>query len=183
MLEDIRVFKAAGTDGVVLGILTADGKIDAERTTKLVREAFPLQVCFHRAFDMTRDPLEAFEAVCAIPGITRILTSGHGVKAPSSLAVLKSLLSSASGKGSNGVKSPAILPGSGINASTVHLILEALLPLGLREIHLSAGEWLPSGMIYQPTGMGMGVGGEGEWGIWRTSPERVKEVRRIVDSA
>ncbi len=29
--------------------------------------------------------------------------------------------------------------------------------------------------------MGMGVGGEGEWGVWRTSEEKVRAVRAIVD--
>ena len=29
--------------------------------------------------------------------------------------------------------------------------------------------------------MGMGVGGDGEWGIWRTTEEVVRTVRRIVD--
>lgn len=77
----------------------------------------------------------------------------------------------------------SILPGSGINPKTIGIILDALLPLGLQEVHLSAGSWVPSNMVYRPDGMGMGVGGEGEWGVWRTKEEIVREVRQAVDDA
>ncbi|GBE83111.1 hypothetical protein SCP_0501580 [Sparassis crispa] len=179
MVEDIRVFKEFGADGVVFGILTLDGRIDIERTALLVDEAFPMQVCFHRAFDMTRDPVEALFDISTIPHITRILTSGHGPTAPSGLSVLQTLLTKASGDGAG---MPTILAGSGINVSTVRLLLDTLLPCGLSEIHLSAGMWIPSKMKHKPLGMGMGVG-EGEWGVWRTSEERVSEVRSVVDVA
>jgi copper homeostasis protein len=75
-----------------------------------------------------------------------------------------------------------ILPGSGINAKTVPGILARLLPLGLREIHLSGGHWVPNGMDFKRPNMGMGLGGESDWGIWRTQTDKVKEVRRIVDA-
>lgn len=56
------------------------------------------------------------------------------------------------------------------------------MPHGLREVHLSAGGWVPSEMEYRRLDMGMGVGGDGEWGVWRTSEETVRKVREIVDS-
>ena len=31
--------------------------------------------------------------------------------------------------------------------------------------------------------MGMGIGGNGEWGIWRTDEDRVRDVRKQVDEA
>ncbi|KAJ8473078.1 hypothetical protein ONZ45_g16438 [Pleurotus djamor] len=58
MREDIRAFKRRGARGVVIGILTAEGRVDVDRTKVLVDEALPMEVCFHRAFDMTRDPDE-----------------------------------------------------------------------------------------------------------------------------
>ncbi len=76
-----------------------------------------------------------------------------------------------------------ILPGSGINPATLQDILSALLPHGLKEIHLSAGSWIPSAMRFRKKDMGMGVGGAGEWGIWRTSQSVVRSVREIVDEA
>ena len=76
-----------------------------------------------------------------------------------------------------------ILVGSGVNARTVGPLLKELLPCGLREIHLSGGGWVPSEMEFRREGMGMGVGGDGEWGVWRTDEEKIREVRRLVDGA
>ena len=74
-----------------------------------------------------------------------------------------------------------ILPGSGVSPSTVRTVLEALLPLGLRQVHMSGGRWVPSEARYRKDGMGMGVG-DGEWAVWRTSEERVKEVVEIIST-
>ena len=51
MLEDIRRAKEAGVQGIVTGVLRADGDIDADRTRELIAAARPLQVTFHRAFE------------------------------------------------------------------------------------------------------------------------------------
>ena len=75
MAEEIRFARACGADGVVLGVLTPDGEVDETRTAQLVREAEGMEVTFHRAFDMTRDPRQALEAVIRT-GCRRVLTSG-----------------------------------------------------------------------------------------------------------
>ncbi len=78
MKSDIESIKAIGADGVVIGILRANGTVDVERCTELVDSARPLSVTFHRAFDMTKDPFQALDDVIA-SGCNRILTSGqHG---------------------------------------------------------------------------------------------------------
>ncbi|KAJ3519252.1 hypothetical protein NM688_g9328 [Phlebia brevispora] len=174
MLEDIRAFKQAGADGFVFGVLKPEGRVDLDRTFILAAQAAPLQVCFHRAFDMTRDPIEALRDLKSIPGMTRILTSGHGQKAPSSISVLQKLLRESK-------RVLTIMPGSGINPDTIGPLLESLAPYGLKEFHLSAGEWIQSEMTFRPEGMGMGIGGDGEWGIWRTKEETVRAVRKIAD--
>ncbi|KAI0828852.1 copper homeostasis CutC domain-containing protein [Trametes gibbosa] len=182
MREDVRAFKAAGASGVVLGILRKDGSIDTTRTKSLAEEAAPMQVCFHRAIDMTsQDILSAHFDVSSIPQITRILTSGQAPSAPlpSALPALRTLLRNASRMPS----SAKVLVGSGVNAHTVDLLLAELLPCGLHEVHLSGGSWVPSEMEFRREGMGMGVGGDGEWGIWRTNEEKVRAVREIVDKA
>jgi len=61
MEADIETAKAEGADGVVIGLLTAEGAIDVARSRQLIARARPLSVTFHRAFDMSRDPLEALE--------------------------------------------------------------------------------------------------------------------------
>ncbi|KAI0654480.1 copper homeostasis CutC domain-containing protein [Cubamyces menziesii] len=182
MREDIKAFKEAGADGVVLGILQKDGKIDVARTKTLAEEAAPMQVCFHRAIDLSsQDLLSAHLDISSIPQVTRILTSGQASTAPSPSALphLRLLLRTAS-------RMPSfakVLVGSGVNAQTVGPLLAELLPCGLREVHLSAGGWTPSEMEFRREGMGMGVGREGEWAIWRTSEQKVREVRELVDKA
>ncbi|KIP11138.1 hypothetical protein PHLGIDRAFT_83925, partial [Phlebiopsis gigantea 11061_1 CR5-6] len=182
MLDDIAQFKAEGAMGVVFGALSKEGDVDIGTTIRLLAAARPMEVCFHRAIDMTLDPVEAFRALKAIPGITRVLTSGHSERAPSerSLEILKTFFEMNSTNAHSSFK-PSILPGSGINPKTIGTVMDALLPLGLREVHLSAGAWLASEMIHKPEGMGMGVGGEGEWGIWRTKEHVVRAVRQAVD--
>ncbi|KAI0720042.1 copper homeostasis CutC domain-containing protein [Cerioporus squamosus] len=182
MQADIHAFKDAGADGVVLGILHKDGKVDIERTKLLAAEAAPMQVCFHRAFDMcSQDVLTAHLELSRIPQITRILTSGQAPTAPSpaALPMLRTLIRTASRMPS----AAKILVGSGINAHTIAPLLRELLPCGLREVHLSGGGWVPSEMEFRREGFGMGVGGDGEWGIWRTDEEKIREVTRLVDNA
>lgn len=75
------------------------------------------------------------------------------------------------------IVSTKILPGSGINISTIPILCEALLPRGLKEIHLSGGKWIDGRSAYRPDGMGMG-----DWNIWRTDEEAIRKVRNFVDS-
>jgi copper homeostasis protein len=75
MRHDIAVAKALGAAGVVLGILTPDRAIDRDQTAALIALARPLHVTFHKAFDQTRAPLEALDALIAL-GVERVLTSG-----------------------------------------------------------------------------------------------------------
>ncbi|KDQ63228.1 hypothetical protein JAAARDRAFT_168823 [Jaapia argillacea MUCL 33604] len=182
IIQDVRVFKASGlVAGIVIGVLTSEGCVDIKKTKRIVEEASPLQVCFHRAFDMTRDGTEAFADLSSIDGLTRILTSGLGKSAPSTLPALENLLHLADKQRSK--NQVVILPGSGINPGTIESILDSLLPLGLREIHLSGGSWMNGGMVFRRDGMGMGVDGNGEWGIWRTDQQTIRSLRTIVDQA
>ena len=127
MKTDIALCRELGCDGVVIGLLHPDGRIDRERTSRLVDLAYPMEVTFHRAFDRVRDPLEALEAVVA-SGCTRILTSGLRPAAPEGRDLLKELVRRADGRIS-------IMPGSGIRAANIR---ELALFTGAREFHTSA---------------------------------------------
>ena len=75
MQRDVDLAKRAGANGVVFGILDREGAVDADRTRQLVERARPMNVTFHRAFDMVRDLFEALEMLVRL-GVDRIFTSG-----------------------------------------------------------------------------------------------------------
>lgn len=93
MERDIATAKAAGAAGVVFGLLTPEGAIDAANTARLVRAASPLPVTFHKAFDGAADMFAAFRTLNAIAGISRVLTSGGRATAWEGRDVLKALQS------------------------------------------------------------------------------------------
>src|SRR5580693_6855393 len=76
MLRDVELCRGLGCDGVVIGMLLADGRVDQVRCGRLVETAYPMGVTFHRAFDRAADPFVALEAIIRI-GCERILTSGQ----------------------------------------------------------------------------------------------------------
>ena len=76
MLEDISVAKSLGADGIVSGILKANGEFDYPRMQKLVEQSYPLPFTCHRAFDMCKNPEEAIQQFIEI-GVKRILSSGQ----------------------------------------------------------------------------------------------------------
>ncbi|ESK90940.1 copper homeostasis protein [Moniliophthora roreri MCA 2997] len=196
MVQDIEVFKASGAKGVVFGVLTAEGRVDVNSTKRLVEASLPLEVCFHRAFDMTVSAKEAFRDIMTIgSGVTRILTrfsyslqsdllvthghfnSGQTSLVTEALPMVKELMDLR-----DALDGPIIMPGSGVNAQTAEKILASLYSSGLSEIHMSGGGWIDSRMAHQPEGMCMGVSEVREWCIWRTSNSAVREVRQKLDS-
>src|SRR6266513_3346542 len=66
MRRDVCAAKQQGADGVALGILDVDGRIDAARMRELAELAAPMKVTCHRAFDMSYD---LFQSVADLQNI------------------------------------------------------------------------------------------------------------------
>ena len=137
MKIDVQVCKELGCDGVVLGMLLPDGKVDQERCKQLIALAYPLSVTFHRAFDRTNDMFEALENIIAI-GCNRILSSGGFPNAMDGAKQLKLLIDQADHR-------IIIMPGSGVNAANIATIAAIT---GADEYHSSARQKTPSGMKF-----------------------------------
>ncbi|MCK9601924.1 MAG: copper homeostasis protein CutC, partial [Sphaerochaeta sp.] len=91
MKEDVKLFREAGADGIVFGILTPDGEIDVQRSKEIITLARPCSVTFHRAFDMTRDASRSLETLISL-GVDRLLTSGLEATVIEGLQTLKMLV-------------------------------------------------------------------------------------------
>ena len=145
MLLDISAAKIAGMEGVVAGILKTNGTVDEERTAILVEAAAPMNVTFHRAFDMAKNHDEALETIINA-GCKRILTSGGQQTAPLGIEKLAGLVQKAGNRIS-------IMPGSGINLSNIKQIADST---GARELHLSARSFKHGKMIFRQNLVTMG---------------------------
>lgn len=145
MLADVAALREIGVAGVVVGCLTADGAIDEARMAALVAAAGPLAVTCHRAFDMTRDPVEALEALIRCK-VGRVLTSGQRDTAVEGKALLAALVKQAAGR--------IIILGCG--ALAPDNIGEIRRATGLTEMHFAALKDVPSGMDYRNPKVGMG---------------------------
>ncbi|HEU4634574.1 MAG TPA: copper homeostasis protein CutC [Edaphobacter sp.] len=95
MREDLLHARSLGASGFVLGALHRNFKVDMERTRELVELAAPLEVTFHRAFDLTPSLEDALEDVIAA-GCRRILTSGGEADVVAGTANLRRLVERAS---------------------------------------------------------------------------------------
>lgn len=144
MERSVAVATECGMDGVVLGILKKNRRVDLRRTRRLVDLARPLPVTFHRAFDEVPDFTRALEAVIQT-GAARILTSAGAKTALQGAAKLAELVAAARDRVS-GVGSPVqpdriiIVPGAGITAPTIAQVVQKT---GAIEFHAGLGSVLP----------------------------------------
>ena len=126
MLRDAELLLRHGADGLVFGVLTADGQVDVARCRALVQIANGKQAVFHRAFDVTPDPLSALDTLIDL-GVTRVLTSGQQASALAGAANIARFIEHAG-------EQIEILPGGGINSANVR---ELITHTGCTQVHAS----------------------------------------------
>ncbi|MFM8347334.1 MAG: copper homeostasis protein CutC, partial [Bacteroidota bacterium] len=165
MKSDIMAAKRMGMDGVVLGILDDQGRIDVERCRELILLAKPMQVTCHRAFDHTPDPMDALEA-CIAAGFDRILTSGRALSALQGKELLARLVQAADGR-------IIILAGVGINGENV---AEIVRTTGVGEVHFSARVWRESDAERHNPGITLVDHLPSDNGLFIADPDRIRAV-------
>lgn len=170
MKEDVKICRTLNCDGVVIGILKADGSIDKERCRELVELAGPMGVTFHRAFDMSNDLFTALEDVIDL-GCERILSSGGEASALLGAGVLSALISQAGGRIS-------IMPGAGINTANIAGLIRQT---GAKEFHASARKAVKSKMQFRNPRLNMGAAGD-EFSFDLTDTDTVKTLIELANS-
>ncbi|KSU49444.1 copper homeostasis protein [Exiguobacterium indicum] len=76
IITDIDLIRELGAAGIVVGSLTADGRVDEGFLGRIIKHKGELSLTFHRAIDSSRDIFEAAEVLADFPEVDRILTSG-----------------------------------------------------------------------------------------------------------
>lgn len=127
MKEDIEQCFQLGCDGVVIGLLNADGSVDEARTAALVQSAGRMDVTFHRAFDRVADPVDSLKKIIAT-GCKRILTSGLYQQSVDGIYNLRNLVQWAQ-------EDITIMVGSGVHSGN---IVQLAKETGAKAFHSSA---------------------------------------------
>ncbi len=124
MCNDIVATRALGVDGIVLGPLHSDHKIDTQLLADFIQLARPMKVTFHRAFDQTPDMFIALETLLSL-GVDYVLTSGQSPTAIAGVHHLQAMHERTNGK-------LTILAGGGVRG---HNVRDLIARTGVREVH------------------------------------------------
>ena len=171
MQEDIRHARNLGADGLVLGILNEEAGVDIARTAALVRLAEPLPVTFHRAIDMTRDPVSALEAVKET-GARRVLTSGGAERVTEGLDTVARMVAATG-------NTLTVMAGSGINPKTIAAVAAAT---GVMEFHAALRTSFSSPVRFRKEDVTMGDLPDREYQRFVVEEERVRALRAALES-
>jgi copper homeostasis protein len=172
MRMDVEAVRSSRVDGIVIGLLTADGNIDKDRTNELITLARPMSVTFHRAFDVCRDPLAALEDLVEL-GVDRVLTSGQQKDAVSGAAKIKEVVDAAGDR-------IIVMACGGIDETNIREISDKT---GAREFHFTAFEEIESQMEHRNETVTMGsADAPAEYSRRVTSSEKVAEVIKALSS-
>lgn len=170
MCEEICMFRELGANGVVIGALTPDGTLDLEKMEALIGSAGGMGITLHRAFDMTRDPVETLEQAVAL-GCGTILTSGQERNAAAGKDLLKILHEIAADR-------IDIMAGGGVRKENIQEIHDAA---GIRTFHTTGRKGVvDSGMRYRKATVSMGLPSLSEYDIWQTDEEEFRQCAQLV---
>jgi copper homeostasis protein len=165
LLAEVEAVKAMGVEGIVVGMLLPNGRIDVPRMQELVRAAGSMNVTFHRAFDRIRDLAQGLEDLKQT-GCNRVLCSGLAANALEGVANLNFLCKNAGAD-------ITIMPGGGIAAANVLTIAKRT---GATEFHFSAIKTVSGKMSFHPAW----AGGDPPK-TWVPAPEKVLEIKQLLE--
>ncbi|RYE18496.1 MAG: copper homeostasis protein CutC, partial [Sphingobacteriaceae bacterium] len=167
MKADVQQCRDLGCDGVVFGILKADGEVGIERCLELKKLSGNMGCTFHRAFDRCKNPFKALEEIIEM-GFERILTSGMENSAVKGASMISTLIKQAAGRIS-------IMPGAGIRPENLQQLIDQT---GATEFHSTAKSKVESKMLFREIKTGTF---EEEFLTEETDAEIVRQLVEIAD--
>jgi|688.fasta_scaffold541706_2 copper homeostasis protein len=170
MIRDIQRMKEIdGVKGFVIGALKPNGEIDIDTCKRLLEVCFPLQVTFHRAFDVCAHPEKALEQIIEM-GFHVLLSSGQESSALKGIELLKNLSNQAANR-------ITIMPGAGINETNI-----AELKPYFNSFHMSLRSLKESPMLYRKSNLKMSsISRDDDCAYFICDKNKVKLVREILN--
>lgn len=156
MLRDVRAVKEAGANGIVIGMLNANGEIDRDGLSRAIDAADGMAVTFHRAFDETRDLRAALDVLLGFDAVTNVLTSGGKASVLNAQPTIQELVKQAAGSHCT------VLAGAGL---TVDAIAGFVSATQVEAVHF---------------GSGVRVGGNG---LAPVDAEKVAQVKALLNAS
>ena len=154
----------SGVHGLVLGALLPNGEIDYVFMERIRRAVGTTALTFHRAIDVSRDPLLVLEALISL-GFMRVLTSGQRDKALDGISNITQMVKAAKSR-------IEIMAGSGVHPDNCR----EFLGIGVDAIHLSARAMKDSKMEYRRPNISMGgIPGISEFKMMYANEDLIRE--------
>ena len=170
MKADVIRIKELKADGIVVGLLDRDGHVDVRRTRELVQLADPMQVTFHRAFDMSADLDESLERVIQT-GAHRILTSGGVQTVTQGAERVTHLIDAAKGR-------IRVMVGGGIRQENIRKIAQRTKAT---EFHCSLRIKTQSPVTFRNDSLKLGSVANDEFARYVVLEENVRGLRDTLD--
>ena len=142
--RDADIALEMGADGLMCGILDADGRLDSRRMAEVKRRCGDKPFTLHRAFDFSRDPLETLEQAVDV-GCDYLLTMGQESEALFPKEVRQRIFAVAEGR-----ITPVVALGADFDTAD---LADVARDTGAGEFHIvnnyrkrrSAMQWAPGG--------------------------------------
>jgi copper homeostasis protein len=171
MRLDIEAARMLGADGIAVGTLTSDARVDEDQMRALLAAAKDLPVTFHRAFDLARDREEALETLMRL-GVSRVLTAGGAASAIEGVETIRTL--ARRGAGHIGV-----MAGGGVREETVQEIVHRT---GVTEVHVRGSRPARVPMAPFPRAIRLRKALPDDEEVWEETDERrIREFVRLAN--
>jgi copper homeostasis protein len=159
ILNDIELFVNEGVEGIVVGALKSNGKLDIDFLSELTKRFPQTDFTFHRAFDEIVNKEQAIQDLIQL-GFKRILTSGSNPKIDENIIELR-LLNALCG---NKIE---LMLGGGINQNNIKTLIENVQPSA---IHFSGTE------------IKYGINSKFSKGLLLPSKEKITQIVKIIQN-